>query len=295
MLQANHTPQAPHIVQTPQATQAPQVTPSPQVDPSRPRPHSPSVSHSHYNPFPAELWDQIKSGVEMALEEIPKPHYAAFDADGTLWDGDITAGFLKFQIQKGFLPYKSVDSFIEKMEKDFQFKPKEDLLLWLAQIHVGVLAGELRERAEKALQAFPLYTFACQKKLIHWLQEKGVEVFIVSSSLKWALEPMAIQFNLPLEAILGTETTVLNGKIQNRGKGAIPHQQGKVTKLLDSTCDKRPVLACGNTIWDYELIGSSSHVKLAVSSQFTEDSSVRKTEKELHIKAQEEGWLHHHF
>ena len=124
-----------------------------------------------------------------------------------------------------------------------------------------------------------------------------MEIFIVSSSLKWALEPLVTQLNLPLKSILATETKILNGKVQNQAKGIIPHQQGKASKLLDNTYKKRPLFACGNTIWDYELIGSSTHVKLAVSSSFhlAEDTFVKEGENQLQIKAKKEGWLHHCF
>ena len=91
-----------------------------------------------------------------------------------------------------------------------------------------------------------------------------------------------------------------NGNYKREGtkaaRGAIPHQQGKVTKLLDST-HKKPLLACGNTIWDYELIDSSTHVKLAVSSQFAgiEDVYLEEWERQLQIKAKEKSWLSHSF
>ena len=37
------------------------------------------------NPFSPFFLKKLQTCLEETIEKVPKPHYAAFDADGTLW------------------------------------------------------------------------------------------------------------------------------------------------------------------------------------------------------------------
>ena len=118
--------------------------------------------------------EKVKSEVEKALSETSGPHYAAFDADGTLWDKDITFGFLKFQVEEGLLPYKSFSDLWEKTRRDFQYKKKEDVLLWTAQLHEGLAVEQLEGTGRSSfLKGFLCMFFLARGSFCTGCRKKG--------------------------------------------------------------------------------------------------------------------------
>ena len=56
------------------------------------------------HPFSKAFLNQIQNHLEKIMENSSGPYYAAFDADGTLWNEDIGEKFFQYQIDHCFLP-----------------------------------------------------------------------------------------------------------------------------------------------------------------------------------------------
>lgn len=244
-----------------------------------------------YKDYSTDIWKRINTTLDQVLEQDSSP-VAAFDADGTLWDTDLGETFFHHQIDNKLvsLPAQPWEHYEEMKAQD----PCK-AYLWLAQICRGQQMDQVHEWAVEAVKGhFPLPVFMEQKKLIDLFLSKGVQIFIITASVKWAVEPGAEMLGLKKEDVIGVETFVENGIITDKQKGLITYRQGKVDALLEKTGGKKPFFASGNTMGDFQLLQSATHLGLAVSAASRDDKLFR-TEKELQENAEKFSWLAHRF
>lgn len=232
-----------------------------------------------YKSFSPEVWSEIQNTVE-SLSNKNSKLMAAFDADGTLWDTDFGENFFLWKIKNKVikdLPNNAWDIY-HQLKADNQQKKA---YLWLAQICAGQHIDTVREWATAAMQDLgqpPI--FEEQKKLIQYFQTKNIPVYIITASVKWAVEPGAGLLGIPFENVLGIETKLdSDGKVTTDQKGPISWKEGKV-EALKAVTSIIPFFCSGNTTGDTALLQYSSHLKLAVSAA-KEGSALYETEKSL--------------
>ncbi|MBK9322178.1 MAG: HAD-IB family phosphatase [Bdellovibrionaceae bacterium] len=246
-----------------------------------------------YKEYSSEIWERISTAVDYALAKDSEP-VAAFDADGTLWDVDLGEIFFHYQIDHRLveLPANPWDHYINLKKKN---NDPCEAYLWLAQINVGKKIEQVRDWAEQAVkQQQPLPIFSEQKKLIDLLKSKGIKIYIVTASVKWAVEPGAKLLGLNADSVIGVETEQDQGLVTDRQKGIITYQMGKVEALLDRTGGKRPFLTSGNTMGDFHLLNTATELALAVSAA-NQDDHLFKMENDLQKIAAQKSWLSHRF
>lgn len=246
-----------------------------------------------FNDFSPELIKKIQFHIDLYLSQVEPPHYAAFDADGTLWNIDAGEAFFKYQIRNSNLkdlpsdPWHHYHSWKEQ-------NPRE-AYLWLAQINANEKLSSVRHWGRGCLEQnrdWPVYS--AQRQLIQWLRLKGIRVFIVTASIKWAVEPFAELMGLHYDDVIGVETEVRDGIVSSQQRGPITWREGKPEALLERTQGVNPCLCVGNTMGDAALLESSAAVRLAVRcSKFGDE--LYATENELREWAEKRGWFTHSF
>jgi phosphoserine phosphatase len=247
----------------------------------------------NYKNFPDEYWKQIKETVA-ALKDSGSPLVAAFDADGTLWDTDLGESFFQYEIDEKLVPLPE-DPWkhyydLKKINND-----PIDAYVWLAQINAGKSIPQIKEWCQKSFDRIrPNPVFSEQKKLIDFLLSNSVQIYIVTASIKWAVEPGARALGLTDENVIGIETKVENNLLTTERVLPITYRRGKADALLARTNNIRPFLCAGNTIGDYELLESSTHVRMAVSAA-SRDDRLFKSENDLQTMAVEKNWWRHRF
>jgi HAD superfamily phosphoserine phosphatase-like hydrolase len=242
--------------------------------------------------FPNEKFQQVIKSCEKALEDGAHP-IAAFDADGTLWATDMGESFFIYQIEN--CPLTDLPSNPWSYYKTLHGQNPEAAYLWLAQINKGRSLQEVRRWAQKCVDTHPdVGFFEGQKKLIKKLKDMGVNVFVVTASIKWAVEPAAELMGIPRENVLGIETTVENGLITELQKGVITYKQGKVAGIQSASSGILPFFASGNSNGDLHLLESASHVKFVVSSA-KEDHHLFEIEQNMIEHAKNKRWHFHEF
>lgn len=246
-----------------------------------------------YKNFPTEVWDQLSTALQEEHKVNPRP-IAAFDADGTLWDTDLGESFFRWQIRHANLLNLPADPW--KYYRDWKESgDPRPAYLWLAQINQGLPLERVQEWAEKAVQASePLPIFPDQKKLIRWLLDQKVEVYIVTASVKWAVEPGANRLGLRYESVLGVQTRIIQGQISDEQEGAMTYREGKAQALLQATGGRAPFFASGNTMGDFALLKSATRLRMAVGAA-PEGHELYETEEKLRTEARHHGWLLHQF
>lgn len=241
---------------------------------------------------------QIKtaSDLERLLETLTKklpsgPAVAAFDADGTLWDIDMGESFFEYVIKNKLVPlpddpWNHYFSMQDKVSKEAAY-------LWLAQIFKGVALDQVRQWAQANVATIPsLPVFDFQKRVISHLLNLGVDVYIVTASIKWAVEPAAHLVGLTPEKVLGIETEMENGKVGMKQKGILTYREGKLQRLLQETNGVRPYFCSGNTEGDLELLKGATDVRFVMSNTVGAHPNYQ-TERVMVETARSEGWFYH--
>lgn len=248
---------------------------------------------SKFKEFSEKTWDLIKAKIDDALSVTPEPWFAAFDADGTLWDNDAGNKFFDYEINN-----KLLDLPADPWAHVYKIKDQspESAFLWLAQIHKNKNIKEVRAWAKKCFEQEKNYPYhQSTKDLVEYLQFKGIEIVVVTASVKWSVEPVCVPLGITEENILGVKTKISpDGTITDIQDGPITYKNGKTSAFLEHTNNIKPLLAVGNTTGDLQLIELATHIRLAVASA-TPDSKIYKSEVELQNYAQKNGWIRHSF
>lgn len=230
---------------------------------------------------------QLKNEIRAALAQGATP-IAAFDADGTLWDTDMGENFFQYQIDHNCieLPENPWDHYHKLKDASHP-----EAYLWLAQILEGNSISQVRVWAKQALNVYKtgVPIFSWKKDLISFLHQCGVKVYVVTASITWAVEPAAQLLGIAQDCVVGVETELRDGMVTARQNGPITWRQGKVEGLLLKTNGKRPFLAAGNTMGDFHLIESATHVQI-VNATVDQSHENFSTEQELIKIGRERGW-----
>lgn len=246
-----------------------------------------------YKNFPSEFWNLLSKTLDDERQVHPRP-IAVFDADGTLWDTDLGEKFFQWQIANAKLPGLPENPWRTYRDWKESGDPRP-AYLWLAQINQGQSLQQVQEWAEKAVHAQdPLPIFPDQMRLIQWLLSQKVEVYIVTASIKWAVEPGARRLGLGFDRVLGIQTQVRNGIVTDQQEGIITYREGKPQALKAVTGGQAPFFACGNTMGDFALLESATRLRLAVGAA-NEDHELFETEETLRAESRARGWMVHRF
>lgn len=243
--------------------------------------------------FPPQILDRIEKALDRVRAEGQSP-VAAFDADGTLWKTDLGESFFKFQIENQLvanLPPNPWEHY-RKMKASGDPRPA---YLWLAQICKDQRLEKVWKWAEDCVQKMgSLPIFEEQAQLIEWLHQQKVQVYVVTASVKWAVEPGALRLGIPRERVLGVATQVENGIVTDLQAGTITYREGKATALLEATSGTKPFFSSGNTMGDEHLLEISSDVRLAVRSE-AQGHELFETEGKLSQTAENRNWFRFQF
>lgn len=231
--------------------------------------------------------------VDLYLKNKTGPHYAAFDADGTLWANDVGENFFQYQIDHCQLPaLKNIDPWKHYLALKEKHPP--DAYLWLAEICKDFPIGEVQKWAVAAAEKFKPEVFSEQRELIEALQERGISVFVVSASVEWAVAGALQVAGFKDVKAIGVKTKVLGRLVSNEQHGAITWREGKREAFLAMTALQAPMLSCGNTLGDQHLLEMSKGLKIAVQSQANSafHENLYKDEQNLLALAKQNKWLH---
>jgi phosphoserine phosphatase len=242
-------------------------------------------------PWPKEKLTQLLNDLE---KHRPTDRaIAAFDADGTLWDTDLGEGLFHHQIKHKLVPLpEDAWGHYNWMKEHVSHTAA---YLWLAQINKGVALKQVQSWAEEAVKAMePIPYYDEVNLILEHLRKLQVEIFVVTASIKWAVEPGARRLKMHDDQVIGIETEVVNGVVTEKQHGVITYREGKPKALLAKTGGVAPYFAAGNTEGDKWLLESSTHLRL-VNSSAPENMENWATESRMLALAKERGWYWHRY
>jgi phosphoserine phosphatase len=215
---------------------------------------------------------------------------ATFDADGTLWRGDIGEAFFQHQIERRTIPRAPKRNPWNTYLKESTEGDSAKAYGWLAQWNAGVAEAELNRWCEQFFNEYwTKNVFDPMRELTHTLLNAGFEVWVISGSIRWIVQAGVKGFGIQEDRVLGSSVEVENGVLTDRIEGLVPYRASKA-KLIETIIGKKPLFAAGNTFWDKEMLATASEMALAIASE-NDGEPNHGSEQKLRRHAESVKWL----
>lgn len=101
--------------------------------------------------------------------------------------------------------------------------------------------------------------------LLQALQVRGFDIYAVSGSSKWSVEPVFRQCGVPEECVIGIDLQIEDGILTTRPRLPVPIHGGKIERLRQED-PRAPVLVASDSRNDIPLLLASTDVKVYVNS-----------------------------
>lgn len=205
--------------------------------------------------------DQFYSSVDNILSHIPNK-IAVFDADGTLWKEDIGFGFFEYQIKNSLLQNPPSMKFIHQLYKT---NPRKVCSL-IVQINQGVFYKQYISWCNDYLKSNPVNVFSFQRKIINFLKDKNVDIYVVSASPEWVVNEAIRYYSLKIDHVIGLKTVIEKSTITDQLCYPLSIADGKSRSFLQRSKNIYPFFSASNTVSDLDLLELATHLKLVVAS-----------------------------
>jgi phosphatidylglycerophosphatase C len=223
------------------------------------------------------------SALSVRLDEIvvslKRPGLLAFDADGTLWQGDVTRDLVSYIMsERPLLPESAsaLSALAERYDVPVATDPHEQL----AGLALAYSAGRLPEihAVESVVLAFSghdetTFTDCCVEaiaranlrarfhpvaaRIFDWAAHRAVPVVVVSASPRAAVECALSVVGLTASAVLGVEPKIGAGKLLPELASPVLVGDAKVAALRAHS-DNPVIAAFGDDVRDLPLLSSGS-------------------------------------
>lgn len=211
----------------------------------------------------------VREAVAPVLE---KGGAVAFDADGTLWRGDVGEELLRTLAHQRLLPAAPRPGVYEEYERRVEVDPI-DGYTWAVEVMEGLEEAALLEECQALFdQRFAGKLFRWVRPLLALLKDRGLEVWIVSASPLWAVLPGAAALGIPADRVIAVRSDVEAGRLTRRVHKPIPCGEGKVLRLKEQGC--RPALAVGNGDLDLPMLAYSERALVVAPHQSPDNGLV---------------------
>ena len=191
--------------------------------------------------------------VEQLLEELSARfpgRNVVFDADGTLWRGDVGEDFLRHALHAGLFPgrYGTYEALLER--------DAAKAYGWCVEVMAGLEESMLQHECDTFFSArYQGRIFPFVRPLLERLQRAGLTAWVCSASPRWAVLPGARALGIPPERVIGVTCAVEAGRLSGRLDMPVPVGPGKVTWL--QRLGVTPALGVGNGDFDVDMLAAA--------------------------------------
>jgi HAD superfamily phosphoserine phosphatase-like hydrolase len=184
---------------------------------------------------------------------------AAFDCDGTLWSGDAGERFFDWEMREGLVNADVSQAMRTRYAEYKAGRVSEEAMCGeMVTMHAGLAEKVVMDAATKFMsEKFPGRIFPEMEDLVHRLQDRGCEIWAVSSSNEWVIRAGMAQFGIAKKRILAAKVEIANGMVTDR-LVRVPSGPGK-PQALREVAKKKIDAAFGNSRWDTEMLAMTQH------------------------------------
>ena len=183
-----------------------------------------------------------------------EPATAVFDCDGTLWDGDSGYDFMVWSIEKGLVSRNASD-WIDSRYRLYRTGQVSELAMCgeMVQIYDGLQESEVRKSAATFFRShFAGRIFPEMQSLVKSLQDRGADIWVVSSTNNWVIEEGVRDFGIPANRVIAARADVAGGVVTTR-LADVPTGEGKAASLIRAGV-QAPDVVFGNSVHDAAML-----------------------------------------
>jgi phosphatidylglycerophosphatase C len=182
----------------------------------------------------------------------PPAQTVVFDADGTLWRGDVGEDFLRFLGTEGKLPRHPEPGVYERYERIVARDPTEGYafaVAVMADLDDAQLAAQGRDFFQRRYAG---RTFTFVRPLLSALAAAGHLVWVCSASPRWLVSAGAETLGIPSSRVIAVDCELEHGRLTARVLRPLPCGEGKVECLKAKGL--APALGVGNGDLDLPML-----------------------------------------
>jgi phosphatidylglycerophosphatase C len=220
---------------------------------------------------PAQLVTELAVHFQAGL-----PCALAFDADGTLWSGDVGDDVFRFAVThgrlreaaraelerqaetRGFETFADVNATAMHLFQAYVARryPERDMCELMTWCYAGHTLSEMRELAAEALRA----TNHAQRlheelrPILDFARARGVRTVVISASPRATVELGARAWGFAAEDIAASTPLVAEGVICAEMDGDVPYAASKCSAGRALLGDARWVASFGDNVFDLEML-----------------------------------------
>ncbi len=156
------------------------------------------------------------------------PGLAAFDADGTIWDGDLGEAVLLDLIAarktaRSRRPIRGPTTCVASSSEG-----PAAAFAYAGRLMAGLSEAEVRKTSARVFAAdFAQRMFSETRWLLRTLAGRGWDVYIVSASNRWSIEVAAEVLGLPRDRVVALDLDTEQGILTDRVRLPVPTLEGK--------------------------------------------------------------------
>ncbi|MBL8918748.1 MAG: haloacid dehalogenase-like hydrolase [Myxococcaceae bacterium] len=220
--------------------------------------------------------DRLPPSVQQAVRPFladDTPRVAVFDADGTLWRGDVGEDLLRYLAANGLLP-RGASGAYARYEALHAVSPPE-AYGYAVQVMAGMAEQELEDTCTSFFtRRFLGRVFPFVRPLFQVLRDARVAVWLCSASPRWIVEAGARGLGVDPANVIGVDAEVRQGVLTDELKLPVTAGPGKVTWLA-----RRGVsygFAAGNGELDRDMLEPAPHRLVVASFDGPDNALVRR-------------------
>lgn len=192
---------------------------------------------------------------------------AAFDADGTVWSGDIGEDFLReLAAHRRLLHPPPGDPYAVYERLFWSDAPRA--FAYCVEVMRGLSVADVERWSDDLFQArFLPRIFPGVRHVLAMLREARVRVLLVSASNAVTVRRAAIGLGLDPADVLAVEgETDGQGRFTGRVLEPVTAGEGKVVALRQRLGAAAPAIAFGNSLFDREMLSFARHAVMVCPS-----------------------------
>jgi len=182
------------------------------------------------------------------------PSIAVFDCDGTLWSGDAGSTFMHWTVETGLLSREATD-WLDARYRGYARGEVSEVAICgeMVQVYQGLAESELRKSAARFFaEKIERNIFPEMLALVTELQQRGTDIWAVSSTNDWVIEEGVKRFGIPANRVLCARVAIENGIVTD-SLIDVPTDEGKV-RALQAAGVPTPDAVFGNSVHDAAML-----------------------------------------
>lgn len=187
------------------------------------------------------------------------PRLAAFDCDGTLWDGDAGEQFFYWEMERGVLSEEVARRARARYEAYRAGRVgEEEMCGEMVTINQGIACATLeRTAADFFAERIVPRIFPEMAELTRRLADSGCELWAVSSTNDWVIRAAAPRFGFPADRIIAACVENENGRCTGR-LIRVPTDELKAA-AIHQLLPRTPDAVFGNSVHDLAMMELAKH------------------------------------